>query len=337
MTENEEFKDQGKDPMITVQRRICFSATAAMNTNDPILELLLVEYDGNEEPKERQPPPIVQGPAKSGSTTELDNIREVNRRNIRTAPIVTEEDGVSPKSLNDRPKKRTLREETRRKPKITIDTAQDQEVCCGCKKETTKEICFSPSNGGSTQYMCTTCYESMQTGPPVAIKQEMHIRRTVKVKSLGDNQYSPLTASGEAGGDDEESDEEYEANDDDCETGEETVDFGQPDEGKLHALRGGGTGNSLFDTTTIWDDSWEHNNKGESGNTKSNSDGGESDGQESRRRNKEEERTDISEKRDGNGNRTEDTSSRKVEMEEEAEEANLLDDVKVMEERDWRN
>ena len=96
----------------------------------------------------------------------------------------------------------------------------------------------------------------MQTGPPVAIKQEMHIRRTVKVDSLGDNQYSPLTASGEAGGEDEDSDEEYEANDDDCETGEETVEFRDQDEVKLQALRGGGTGDSLFDTNTKWDVSW---------------------------------------------------------------------------------
>jgi hypothetical protein len=334
VTENEEFRDQGKDPMITVTRRIMFAATTAMNSNDPVLGLLSVDYDSNDEPNKRQPPHIVQGPAKSGSTTELDNIREVNRKNIRTAPIVIEEEGVSPKSLNDRPKKRASREEPRWKPKITIDTVQDQEVCCGCKKETTKEIGFSPSNGGSTQYLCTKCYESMQTGSPVASKQELHIRRTVKVESLGDNQYSPLTASGEAGGDEEESDEEYEANDDDCETGEETVEFGHPDEVKLQALRGGGTGDSLFDNTTKWDDSWEYDNKGESEKSKSNQEGGESDGQESRRRNKEEERTDISEKRDGNGNRAEDTSARTGEMEEEAEESNLLDAVKVMEERD---
>jgi hypothetical protein len=226
-----------------------------MNNNDPILGLLSVDYDSNDEPNERQPPPIVQGPAKSSSTTELDNIRAVNRKNIRTAPTGIEEDGVSPKSLNDRPKKRTLREEPRRKPNITIDTAQDQEVCCGCKKETTKEIGFSPSNGGSTQYLCTKCYESMQTGPPVAIKQEMHIRRTDNDESLGDNQYSPLTASGEAGGEDEDSDEEYEANDNVCEKGEETVEFRHQDEVKLQALRGGGTSDSLFDTNTKWDDS----------------------------------------------------------------------------------
>ena len=103
MSENEEFKDQGKDPMIVVTRRIYFAATVATNTNDPILELLSVDYDGNEEPKERQPPTIAQGLAKSSSTTELDNIRAVNRKNIRPAPTVVEEEGVSPKSLNDRP------------------------------------------------------------------------------------------------------------------------------------------------------------------------------------------------------------------------------------------
>jgi hypothetical protein len=172
VSENEEFKDEGKDPMITVTRHICFAATAAKNNSDPILGLLSVDYDGSEEPKERQPPPIVQGPAKINSTTELENIRAVNRKNIRTAPTVIEEDGVSPKSLNDRPKKRPLQEEPRRKPNITIDTAQDQTVsCCGCTKETTKDIGFSPSNGGSTQYLSTTCYESMQIGPLVVIKQ----------------------------------------------------------------------------------------------------------------------------------------------------------------------
>ena len=154
---NEEFKDQGKDPMITVTRRICFAATAATNTNDPILELLSVDYDGNKEPKEQQPPPIIQGPEKISSNMELDNIRAVNRKNIRPAPTGGEEEGVSPKSLNDRPKKRPLREQSRRgKPNITIDTSRDQTVsCCGCTKETTKDIGLSPSNGGSTQYMCT--------------------------------------------------------------------------------------------------------------------------------------------------------------------------------------
>ena len=163
VSENEEFKDQGKDPVITVTRFICFAATAATNNKDPILELLSVDYDGNEEPKEQQPPPIVQGPEKSSSTTELDNIRAVNQKNIRPAPTVVEEEGVSPKSLNDRPKKRPLCEQSRRgKPNLTIYTSQDQTVsCCGCTKETTKDKGFSPSNGGSTQYMCRTCYESM--------------------------------------------------------------------------------------------------------------------------------------------------------------------------------
>ena len=114
--------------MITVTRRICFAATAATNNNDPILELISVDHDGNDEPKERQPPPIVQGPAKSSSTTELDNIRAVNRKNIRPAPTVVEEDGVSPKILNDRPKKRPMCEQSRRKLSITIDTAQDRTV-----------------------------------------------------------------------------------------------------------------------------------------------------------------------------------------------------------------
>jgi hypothetical protein len=91
VTENEEFKDQGKDPMITVTRRICFAATAATNNKYPILELLSVDYDGKEEPKEpkeRQPPPIVQGPAKSSSTTELDNISAVNLKNIIPRPRI---------------------------------------------------------------------------------------------------------------------------------------------------------------------------------------------------------------------------------------------------------
>ena len=52
VSENEEIKDQGKDPMITLTRRICFAATAAKNNNDPILGLLSVDYDCNEEPKE---------------------------------------------------------------------------------------------------------------------------------------------------------------------------------------------------------------------------------------------------------------------------------------------
>ena len=65
VTENEEFKDQGKDPMITVQRRICFAATAATIINDPILDLLSVDYDGKEEPKERQPPPSHKAQQKS--------------------------------------------------------------------------------------------------------------------------------------------------------------------------------------------------------------------------------------------------------------------------------
>ena len=67
--------------------------------------------------------------------------------------------------------------------------------------------------------MCTTCYESMQIGPPVLIKQEMQIRSTDSNGSLGYNQYSPLTVSGEAGVEDEDSDEEYEAKDDVCEKG----------------------------------------------------------------------------------------------------------------------
>ena len=96
----------------------------------------------------------------------------------------------------------------------------------------------------------------MQTGPPVAIKQEMHIQRADNDGSLGDNQYSPLTVSGEAGGEDEDSDEEYEAKDEVFEKGEETVELRHQDEEKLQALRGGGTSDSLFDTNTNWDESW---------------------------------------------------------------------------------
>ena len=110
--------------MITVQRRICFAATAAMIINDTILDLFSVDYDGKEEQKERQPPPTTQGPAKISSTTELENIRAVKRKNIRPALTGGGEEGVSTKSLNDRPKKRPLCERSRReKPTITIDTA----------------------------------------------------------------------------------------------------------------------------------------------------------------------------------------------------------------------
>jgi hypothetical protein len=148
---------------------------------------------------------------------------------------------------------------------------------------------------------------------------------------LGDNQYSPLTVSGEAGGEDEDNDEEYEAKDDVCEKGEETVEFRHQDKEELQALRGGGTSDSLFDTNTNWDESWEYNSKGKSEKSKAHLAEGDSDGQGSRLLNEKEERTDISEKRDGNGNRTEVTASRNAENVKEEEEVNLLDEVKVME------
>ena len=67
---------------------------------------------------------------------------------------------------------------------------------------------------------------------------------------------------------------------------------------------------SLFDTNTKWDDSWEYDNRGKSKKSKPHLAEGESDGQGIRLRNKEEERTDILENRDINGNRTEVTTSR---------------------------
>jgi hypothetical protein len=176
----------------------------------------------------------------------------------------------------------------------------------------------------------------MQMGPPVVIKQETHTRSTDSDGILGDNQYIPLTVSGEAGGEDEDSEEEYEANEDDCEKGEETVEFKHQDEEELQALRGGGTSDSLFDANITWDESWEHDSKGKSEKSRVPLAEGDSDGQGSRPLNRKEERTDISETRDGNGNRAEVSMSRNAENAKEEEEAKLLDEVKVMEESDPR-
>ena len=200
VTENEEFNDQGKEPMETVTRRKCFTDSAATITNDPLLVLLSVEHGEHVEPIERPPPPILQAQAKISSTTELDNIRAVNRRNIRLESTGGKEDGESPKSLIDRPKKRSLYERLpRAKPNIAIDTSSDPEVnCCGCNTETTKDIYFSPKNGGVTQYMCKPCYESMQTGPPRVIRQDAKAIISDSEGELGDNHYSPLSVSEEA-------------------------------------------------------------------------------------------------------------------------------------------
>ena len=140
----------------------------------------------------------------------------------------------------------------------------------------------------------------MQIGPPGVIKQETHTRSTDSDRNLGDNQYIILTVSGEAGGDNEDSKEESEANDDDCEKGEETVEFEHQEEDELQALRGGGTSDSLFDTNTKWEVSWEDGSKGKSEKSRVHQAEGDSDGQGSRSPNRKEERTDISGTRDGN-------------------------------------
>ena len=137
--------------------------------------------------------------------------------------------------------------------------------------------------------MCMSCYESMQIGPPGVIKQE-----------IGDNQYIPLMVSGEAGGDEEDSEEESEANDDDCEKGEEIVEFEHQDEEELQALRGGGTSDSLFDPNTKGDVSWEDGSKGKNDKSRVHQAEVEIDRQCSRSPNRKEKRTDISGTRDGN-------------------------------------
>ena len=115
--------------------------------------------------------------------------------------------------------------------------------------------------------------------------------------------------------------------------GEETLEFKHQDEEELQALRGGGTSDSLFDTNTTWEESWEHDSKGKSKKSRVHLAEGDSDGQGSRSLNRKEERTDISGTRDGNGNRAEVATSRNAENAKE-EEAKLLDEVKVMEESD---
>ena len=106
------------------------------------------------------------------------------------------------------------------------------------------------------------------------------------------------------------------------------------DEEKLQALRGGGTSDSLFDTNTTWDESWDRDSKGKSDKSKVHLAEGYSDGQGSRSLNRKEERTDILGTRDVHGNRAEVATLRNAENAKEEEEAKLLDEFKVMEESD---
>ena len=102
-----------------------------------------------------------------------------------------------------------------------------------------------------------SCYESMHTGPPGVIRQESKSRSTDSEGDLRENQYIPLTVSEEAEDDDDDSVKEVDAEDYACEGVEETVEFDHPDKEELQALRGGCTSDSLFDTNTKWEESWE--------------------------------------------------------------------------------
>ena len=66
---------------------------------------------------------------------------------------------------------------------------------------------------------CRAMYESMQTGPPGVIRQESKARSTDSEGELGESQYSPLTVSGEAEDDEDDSAEESDAEDNACERG----------------------------------------------------------------------------------------------------------------------
>lgn len=79
-----------------------------------------------------------------------------------------------------------------------------------------KRDLLHPQEWGVTQYMCNTCYESIQAGPQVVSGQEVKASNDNRMVNLGENQYSLLTSV-----EDEDDDNNSEEGDDEADkTGE---------------------------------------------------------------------------------------------------------------------
>ena len=171
----------------------------------------------------------------------------------------------------------------------------------------------------------------MHTGPPGVISQESKVSNKDIKGELGENQYIPLTFSVEAEDNADGSNEEYDTADTASEGEEEMVEFNPNEKGQLQALRGGSC-DSLFDTHTKWNKSWEDgiSDKQEKCKLPQEDRGDNLDGNHRiRSPSSKETRTNESEKRDNNEDRV-DAATTKI------NEENLIEEVKVMEASDLK-